>query len=135
MNKAVLQSDKKFSGDTLHLGIAAICTAALLFAALTHLPHAVQLIAYIALLAVNCRRLLGGFSSLAACTPTADSLLLLSAFSALLHGLASLDDSPYYACVSLAMLSVKIGDRIGNRSAEIVGWHKAPFFYVCFTAS
>ena len=123
MQKTIVLNRMQIDRSGIRLFVSAACTAELcvLYALRAHFIW--QLLLYVLLL-WNCKdRLLYGLEMLSAFTPNADTLLLFSAFAALLHGIATLAVLPYYVYTALALLLAEWGDesdrRLFGRTAQM----------------
>ena len=115
MNKTILQNKIQINKEGLRLGAAAACTLGLIAALLLRLHTAVQLCLYLTVLALALERLHRGLDALSAFSPNMDTLLLLGALAALLHGIALSSDAPYYACAALSLTLAEFGDAAEKR--------------------
>ncbi|MBQ9133846.1 MAG: cation transporter [Clostridia bacterium] len=115
MNGTILQDKFKMSKKGLRLAASAACTLALIAALFLHLHAALQLFLFLIVLALHLERLHSGLDALSAFAPNAHTLVLLSALAALLHGIASATEAPYYAYAAVTITLVKLGDAILER--------------------
>lgn len=115
MNKIILPNKIKINKEGLRLAVSVGCTLALVAALLMQLHAAIQLCLFLILLALHMDRLHSGLDALSAFAPNADTLLLLSALAALLHGIASATEAPYYAYAALSLTLAMLGDTVEAR--------------------
>ncbi|MBQ6892571.1 MAG: cation transporter [Clostridia bacterium] len=126
MKDSVKEKPSNASAETLQLTTAVLCTFLLFSAYVFSAPFYSQLLIYLFLLFNSRNVLRKGFYDLSAFSPSAKSLVAVSAFSALLYGVSTFDKRNCFLYAAICLSFAELGDflsaRFFKRSCEYHGF-------------